>query len=61
MPSFLIIKLKVNEAMKYANTLRSPTVSFIKKRQLMSFLFGDYRAKMKQEEKQYATSKKGYF
>jgi len=30
--------------------LRGPNVSLVKKRQLMNSLFGDYRAKMKQEQ-----------
>ena len=45
-----LIFFPVNDATKYLNTLRSPTVSLIKKRQLMNNLFGDYRTKMKREE-----------
>ena len=41
---------KVNDANKYLNILRGPNVSLVKKRQLMKSLFGDYRAKMKQEQ-----------
>jgi hypothetical protein len=41
---------KVNDANKYLNILRGPNVSLVKKRQLMNSLFGDYRAKMKQEQ-----------
>jgi hypothetical protein len=36
--------------LKHLNTLKNPAGLLVKKRQVMFSLFGDYRAKMKQEE-----------
>ncbi|XP_046387954.1 UPF0488 protein CG14286 [Ischnura elegans] len=41
----------VEDSMKALNTLKSNKAPLIKKRQIMRTLFGDYRAKMAEEEK----------
>lgn len=43
-------------ASKNLNTLKSNSASLIKKRQIMRNTFGDYRAKMSEDEKKYKKS-----
>ncbi|KAL9704669.1 hypothetical protein quinque_008187 [Culex quinquefasciatus] len=42
---------KVEDTLKLINTLKSPNQPLIKKRQIMRTSFGDYRAKMAEEER----------
>lgn len=44
-------KNKLDDAIKNCKILKSRTAQLVKKRQLMKSLFGDYRTKMKDEEK----------
>ena len=46
-----IFYFKGADATKYLNNLNSKSISVIRKRQIMHNLFGDYRAKMKNEDK----------
>jgi hypothetical protein len=45
-------KKRAADASKFLNTLKSKTVSVIRKRQIMHNLFGDYRTTIEREEKQ---------
>lgn len=47
-----------DDAAKNCRTLKSSTAQLVKKRQLMKLLFGDYRAKMKDEEKKLGLASK---
>lgn len=44
---------KLKDSIKSLNSLKNNTTSLIQKRQLMRNTFGDYRAKMAQDEKKY--------
>ena len=44
--------LLADEAVRVLKILRNPKTAFVKKRQVMRTTFGDYRTKMKKEEKQ---------
>ena len=46
----------VEEATRAWKILSNPQTALVRKRQIMNSMFGDYRAKMAQEEKQYSIS-----
>lgn len=48
---FYKFPLPVEDTLKLINTLKSPNQPLIKKRQIMRTSFGDYRAKMAEEER----------
>ncbi|KAL5277494.1 hypothetical protein ACFFRR_002615 [Megaselia abdita] len=49
---------QADEAQKNTRILKSSTAQLVKKRQLMKSLFGDYRSKMKDEEKKMGLASK---
>ena len=48
---YVFIIFQVRDSLKTITILKNPKTPLVKKRQLMSITFGDYRTKMRKEEK----------
>ena len=52
-----MISFTANDTMKAIKSLTNPKAPLVKKRQIMRNCFGDYRQKMKDEEKKFKFGK----